>query len=666
MKKNRIIFILLSILLRILLFPPTAVHAEAINVKTYSTNVDYIPSNSIDIFKDESSKIKTNNIQLLVDEETKTLITCTSSSSFGDENHLYIQEYNEEKICTNTIKINKTYTNFGAFTKDKQGNYYILYSKGKTSPLNNGEKDMVLVKYNSSGEEVGKCHFSEFLENPLSIKEAILNKSKMKIYADKLYIYYSRNIIKVNNNSSEKSFIAVFDLNDFSDISKMSSINISSRDSDILVEEDGLVALDIYNSFKLSKFSEENENSIDLLNAKDSDQIGGIERTSEGYIIAGVKEEVSNSGVNNIFIQTINEDLIDEQKPIYITDYSNKFKEIVSNLKIVQAGHDKYVLLWELKDITGNYKGTYILTVDEEGNIIEDVKSLGSYRLNINDDLSYDSKSNKIYFAINSGYKIVINEIDPGDATIKIFDIKLSKDSITLKPDETYELNTLITPEDAEDKSVVWESSDETIAIVDENGKVLAINTGETDIIATSTVDESLSAKCSVEVEEEEIIEENSTINTTNTTNITNVSDPINTTSNINTITSKEGFERRVIELCNYERAKYGLAPLQEDSQLASVAKIKSQDMASNNYFSHTSPTYGDPFVMMDNLGVQYTYAGENLAIGQTTPEEVVQSWMNSSGHRENILSEDFTNIGVGIAQNERGQLLWTQEFKRP
>ena len=119
-------------------------------------------------------------------------------------------------------------------------------------------------------------------------------------------------------------------------------------------------------------------------------------------------------------------------------------------------------------------------------------------------------------------------------------------------------------------------------------------------------------------------------------------------------------YEKRVVELVNVERAKYGLKPLSSDWQLSRVARIKSQDMKDNNYFSHTSPTYGSPFNMMKNFGINYKTAAENIARGQKTPEAVVSSWMNSSGHRANILSSKYSKIGVGYVQSGN---YWTQMF---
>ncbi|TFJ91343.1 CAP domain-containing protein [Lentibacillus salicampi] len=119
-------------------------------------------------------------------------------------------------------------------------------------------------------------------------------------------------------------------------------------------------------------------------------------------------------------------------------------------------------------------------------------------------------------------------------------------------------------------------------------------------------------------------------------------------------------FEQQVVELTNQERTAQGLDPLKVDTELSKVAREKSRDMAANNYFSHDSPTYGSPFDMMKQYGISYQTAGENIARGQRTPEQVVNGWMNSEGHRENIMNPNFTHIGVGYV--EQGNH-WTQQF---
>lgn len=119
-------------------------------------------------------------------------------------------------------------------------------------------------------------------------------------------------------------------------------------------------------------------------------------------------------------------------------------------------------------------------------------------------------------------------------------------------------------------------------------------------------------------------------------------------------------YEQQVADLTNKERTSRGLKPLKIDLELSRVAHEKSRDMAVNDYFSHTSPVYGSPFDMMKSYGITYRTAGENIAAGQRTPEEVVNAWMNSEGHRANILNPNYTNIGVGYAAQGNQ---WTQHF---
>ena len=119
-------------------------------------------------------------------------------------------------------------------------------------------------------------------------------------------------------------------------------------------------------------------------------------------------------------------------------------------------------------------------------------------------------------------------------------------------------------------------------------------------------------------------------------------------------------YEQEVVTLVNAERAKYGLSALTLDAALCGYARLKSQDMHDQGYFSHASPSYGSPFDMMRNFGVSYQYAGENIAMGYSSPAAVVNAWLNSEGHRANILSANYTSIGVGYVADGG---YWTQWF---
>ncbi|NSL52708.1 transporter [Bacillus sp. P2(2020)] len=125
-------------------------------------------------------------------------------------------------------------------------------------------------------------------------------------------------------------------------------------------------------------------------------------------------------------------------------------------------------------------------------------------------------------------------------------------------------------------------------------------------------------------------------------------------------------FEREVFLLVNEERKKAGLPGLVFDEELSVVAEEKSRDMAENDYFDHQSPTYGSPFEMMEFFGIKYRTAGENIAAGYQTPENVVKAWMNSPGHRANILNKNFKQIGIGYVKVPGSEYVtyWTQMFR--
>ncbi|MDX8336926.1 MULTISPECIES: CAP domain-containing protein [Cetobacterium] len=119
--------------------------------------------------------------------------------------------------------------------------------------------------------------------------------------------------------------------------------------------------------------------------------------------------------------------------------------------------------------------------------------------------------------------------------------------------------------------------------------------------------------------------------------------------------------QKVILDLVNRERIIRGLKPMKLNSKLNKLAKIKSDDMHKNNYFSHNSPIYGSPFDLMKRHNVNYMTAGENIAKGQNTPEFVMKSWMNSSGHRKNILNPRFKEMGV--SRDKYGNNIWTQMF---
>lgn len=120
--------------------------------------------------------------------------------------------------------------------------------------------------------------------------------------------------------------------------------------------------------------------------------------------------------------------------------------------------------------------------------------------------------------------------------------------------------------------------------------------------------------------------------------------------------------EKEVFELINKQRTNNGLKALNVDGELQRVARIKAQDMVDNNYFSHNSPTYGSPFQMLNSFKIPYKVAAENIA-GNSTNTGAVNSWMNSSGHKANILNSNYNYTGIGVVNSKKYGRVFVQLF---
>lgn len=138
-----------------------------------------------------------------------------------------------------------------------------------------------------------------------------------------------------------------------------------------------------------------------------------------------------------------------------------------------------------------------------------------------------------------------------------------------------------------------------------------------------------------------------------------------NTTEGGGATTTNTGMnsdELEVFNLINNQRTANGLSALKSDSELQRVARIKAQDMVNNGYFSHTSPTYGSPFDMMNSFKISYKTAGENIA-GNSSNSAAVTAWMNSPGHKANILNGNFNYTGVGVVTGSKYGKIYVQMF---
>lgn len=129
-----------------------------------------------------------------------------------------------------------------------------------------------------------------------------------------------------------------------------------------------------------------------------------------------------------------------------------------------------------------------------------------------------------------------------------------------------------------------------------------------------------------------------------------------------NTTSQLTANEQEVFDLINAKRVANGLPSLKIDDELQNIARIKAQDMVDNNYFSHNSPIYGSPFDMIKKFGISYKTAGENIA-GNSSNSGAVNAWMNSEGHRANILNNSFNYTGIGVVNSPKYGKIYVQMF---
>lgn len=123
--------------------------------------------------------------------------------------------------------------------------------------------------------------------------------------------------------------------------------------------------------------------------------------------------------------------------------------------------------------------------------------------------------------------------------------------------------------------------------------------------------------------------------------------------------------EQELVRLINAARAEAGLDPLQVDPKMTELARLKSQDMVDLGYFAHESPTYGQPHEMAKAAGIKYRLYAENIAMGYRTAEAAHDGFMNSPGHRANILRAEANYVGIGVAYDPKRGWIVTQHFAR-
>ena len=282
-------------------------------------------------------------------------------------------------------------------------------------------------------------------------------------------------------------------------------------------------------------------------------------------------------------------------------------------------------------------------------------------------------------------------------------DIYLDIDELTIHRGDSITLAPVVLPDDVIDKSVIFTSENDEIATVSEDGTIEALSPGNTMIslsagnvtktLSISVIEPVTNISISVTRSIYEVGDQSrftvsiTPDNATDPTFVTSISGSAIsmtgettfscdaageaiitvtassgvTASQTITVIDREFFANEVFRLTNAERAYAGLPPLAAREHLPEVAQVRANEIIQR--FSHDRPDGRSCFTAFEEQDVDYRYAGENLAAGQRTPADAVRGWMNSPGHRENILRSDFGHLGVGVAMDSNGRLYWSQNF---
>jgi uncharacterized protein YkwD len=281
--------------------------------------------------------------------------------------------------------------------------------------------------------------------------------------------------------------------------------------------------------------------------------------------------------------------------------------------------------------------------------------------------------------------------------------ILLGEDEITMSPGESMTLTLSFSPADAEDYEIRYSSSDDRIAAVSDDGTITAVGTGtatirisvngaevELTIIVIESVrnisvstdrrtfkvgdqgrftvrilpETASDATYTVSIRGNSIVHtEGNTFSCIASGDATITVTAANGVTGTHTITVVDLAElaEEVFRLTNHERDRAGLPLFRSNAPLTLAAEVRANEII--RHFSHTRPDGRDCFTAFDESDVDYRTAGENLAAGQRTPADAVRGWMNSPGHRENIMNRSFGQLGIGVAMDNTGRLYWTQTF---
>ncbi|MFT4144424.1 MAG: leucine-rich repeat protein [Mobilitalea sp.] len=349
-----------------------------------------------------------------------------------------IYEYDQNAKYIRTLKLEAELSKVGGFTKDAEGNYYVAFGKNVPEGAFN-DISVAIVKYNKDGKKINKylmqakTYDEKWSKDYSGVMQPFDEACRLEISGDMIAVYFGKSgFMAPDGDNHQSSYGFILNKDTFARLSGRNSGDMimpsasHSYNQIILPVEDGFVFADQgdYNprSFVVEKVVKGSDNARLLaFDFKQSyiyqltySDLGGLAKTSEGYILAGTYENTTKDGsaeVNgsrNLFIVTMDENLTTVTKPIYLTNYTDTDTETAVHPKIVQIGDNRYLLLWEKYNTNTELQTAYMATIDKNGKLLDSIKELPHAVLNAMDMLQYNPKTGYVHWAVNQGQNTVL------------------------------------------------------------------------------------------------------------------------------------------------------------------------------------------------------------------------------------------------------------------
>ena len=358
-----------------------------------------------------------------------TVTVCTS-----DDKNTYIYEYSTLLKETKTLSFKNLLGTLGAFTKDDEGNYYFFYAENTSSRSAN---NMAVIKYNNKGKKMKQYKLKSLAQNSFNgVKKPFRGGTcRLEISGSMLAVYFAREMF--NGHQASYGFILHKDKFNRLDNGQVKNnkyiiddVNVMpyvshSFNQFILPINNGFIFVDHGDAhpraFCFSRYVNgsrtKRQDAFTFPGAtgenKTTAQMGGVAKTSTGYIFVGTYGMMNDINSRNLFVLTFQENV----NPLYLTQYTTNDGH-AGHPKIVATGANRFLVLWEKFSFSTQhaniiittpteYLSTHMLLINEKGEALSDIVELEGVRLNMNDVIRFNPQNGKVYWAINDGEKVI-------------------------------------------------------------------------------------------------------------------------------------------------------------------------------------------------------------------------------------------------------------------